>query len=140
MFAHPRCPCTSAGVSELARLLARCEGRPLVDVVFFRPEGSPESWGSTALRRAAEAIPGVRAFDDVGGREAARFGIVASGHVLLFDPGGKRLFSGGITAARGHEGDNDGAAAVLRLVARSGPSSACHPVFGCPIRTPKGPS
>jgi hypothetical protein len=108
--------------------------------VFFRPEGSAASWGRTSLRNAAEAIPGVRAVDDVGGKEAALFGIVASGHVLLYDPGGRRLFSGGITVARGHEGDNDGAAAVLRLVDGSGPAAACHPVFGCPIRVPKGPS
>ncbi|WP_165246452.1 RedB protein [Paludisphaera soli] len=140
MFAHPRCPCSAAGVSELARPVTSCDGRILVDVVFFRPEGSPDSWGRTSLRRAAEAIPGVRAVDDVGGREAALFGVVASGHVLLFDPCGRRLFSGGITVARGHEGRNDGSDAVIRLVNRAGPSASTHPVFGCAIRVLGGPA
>jgi hypothetical protein len=80
----------------------------------------------------------VRIIDDVGGREAARYGIVTSGHVLLFDPSGARLFSGGITGSRAHEGDNDGAEAVVRLVMGSGPAVPAHPVFGCAVRDSGG--
>jgi hypothetical protein len=140
MFAHPRCPCLGASLTELARVLARCDGHLRVDVFFYRPDGSPESWARTAQWRAAEAIPGVRVLDDVGGREAGRFGVVTSGHALLFGPDGVRLFSGGITAARAHEGDNDGAEAVVRLVTHSGPAPSAYPVFGCAIRDLGGPS
>ena len=66
MFAHPRCPCLGASLAELARILARSGGSVQADVFFFRPAGSPESWARTAQWRAAEAIPGVRAIDDVG--------------------------------------------------------------------------
>jgi hypothetical protein len=140
MFAHPRCPCTAASLAELARVLARCGGRLRADVFFYRPEGSPDSWTRTSNRRAAESIPGVRAVDDVGGGEAARFGATTSGHAILYGADGARLFSGGITAGRGHEGENDGADAVVRLVLQRGNAASTHPVFGCSIRVPGGRS
>jgi hypothetical protein len=140
MFAHPRCPCFGASLTELARILARCGGGLRADVFFYRPAGSPKSWARTAWWAAAEAIPGVRALEDIEGREAGRFGVVTSGHALLFGPDGACLFSGGITAARSHEGDNDGADAVVRLTTHSGPAPAVHPVFGCTIRSLGDPS
>lgn len=140
MFAHPRCPCTAASLNELARILARCGGRLHADVLFYRPEGSSESWAQTGLWRTAESLPGVRVKGDVGGSEAARFGVVTSGHILLFAPDGLRLFSGGITAARGHEGDNDGADAVVRLFTKAGPAPSVHAVFGCEVRKSGGRS
>ena len=111
---------------------------------FGRPD-PPESVGARdrRLRRAAfESIPGVRAVDDVGGGEAAWFGATTSGHAILYGADGGRLFSGGITAARGHEGENDGAEAVVRLVLQlgAGAQAATHPVFGCAIRPHGGPS
>ena len=58
--------------------------------------------------------------------------MATSGHALLFDRDGRLLFRGGITPARGHEGDNFGASAIAaRLAGR--PARAEAPVFGCPI-------
>ena len=60
---------------------------------------------------------------------------MTSGHALLFDRDGHLLFSGGITPARGHEGDNFGASAIAaRLAGRPAPAET--PVFGCPIAGP----
>ena len=70
---------------------------------------------------------------DPDGREARRFGVKGSGHVLLYEPSGDLVFSGGITPSRGHEGDNPGRSAVIDLI--NGGRAAVHrtPVFGCPL-------
>jgi hypothetical protein len=52
--------------------------------------------------------------------------------VLLFDAGGKLAFEGGITAARGHEGDNTGREAIAAHISgRPAPNS--QPTFGCAL-------
>jgi hypothetical protein len=43
------------------------------------------------------------------------------------------LFAGGITAARGHAGDNAGRSAIETLLAGGRPGYDRTPVFGCPI-------
>jgi hypothetical protein len=43
------------------------------------------------------------------------------------------MFQGGITGARGHEGDNAGQAAVIELVAGGRPSVRQTRVFGCAL-------
>ncbi|HKS16351.1 MAG TPA: hypothetical protein VJU16_03510, partial [Planctomycetota bacterium] len=63
--------------------------------------------------------------------EARRFGIETSGHVLLFSPGGARLFSGGITSARGHSGDNAGLDLALERLRNPSLPTASTSVFGC---------
>jgi hypothetical protein len=91
----------------------------------------------------------VTAVADPDGEEAQRFGAATSGHVLLFDPAGELRFSGGITASRGHVGDNDGCDRLIRLltagVGAERPSGVGIPavsrqplVYGCPIRTSWG--
>jgi hypothetical protein len=52
---------------------------------------------------------------------------------LLYSAGGERLFSGGITFARGHAGDNAGRAAIEAWSTGSPPGYRETPVFGCPI-------
>jgi hypothetical protein len=43
-------------------------------------------------------------------------------------------FSGGITDSRGHEGDNDGADAILEIVSGPGVRAVARtPVFGCTL-------
>jgi hypothetical protein len=43
------------------------------------------------------------------------------------------MFSGGITDARGHAGDNDGRDAVEAYLTGGVPGCTQTPVFGCPI-------
>jgi hypothetical protein len=108
LFAHPHCPCTRASLHELDDLLAETQNRVSVTVVFTIPEGVPADWEQGDLWNSATSIPGLRVIRDQGGKEAHQFDVVGSGHVLLYAPSGKLLFSGGITASRGHEGDNVG--------------------------------
>jgi hypothetical protein len=133
MFLHPRCPCSRASLRELARVMAQVGDRLDVLVVFFQPDDEPNAWARTDLWTAATLIPGVRIATDVGGKTASRFGAATSGQVLLYDAAGRLLFSGGITAGRGHEGDNLGRRAVMSLVRGTEPAENSCQVFGCPI-------
>jgi hypothetical protein len=105
-------------------------------VFFFAPAGSSPGWERTDLWDQAAALPGVRPIRDEGGRYARLFGARTSGQVLVFDPGARLVFSGGITAGRGHGGDNVGRAAVLALLAGREAGTATAPVFGCPLTEP----
>lgn len=133
LFAHPRCPCTRATLEELDRLMVRCAERCTAKVVFFLPEGEPETWAETDLWEHAVRIPGVTVLSDPGGREAARFGALTSGEVLLYAPGGALLYQGGITASRGHAGESAGSNALQALVRGELQGFSEAPVFGCPI-------
>ena len=135
MFAHPRCPCTRSSIAELARLMAHCGERVAARVYFYLPEKSSGEWDKTDLWASAAAIPGVQTFADRGGDEHRRFGATISGETLLYQTDGTLAFRGGITAARGHEGDNNGRSAIESIVFGESalPST---PVFGCELTNP----
>ena len=135
MFAHPKCPCTRASLGELNRLLANCDNRPSVHVFFLKPDGQNDDWAKDDLWRSAANIPGLVLHEDAGGREAEHFGAQTSGHVVLYDSRGRLLFKGGITAARGHAGDNTGENLILaRLSGQDAGTAKETPVFGCALR------
>jgi hypothetical protein len=133
MFVHPRCPCTHASISELARLLARAPVRLQTHVIVAEPAGVAAGWTDTELVRRAHGIPGVDVFRDEAGREAARFHAVVSGLAVLYDATGRRLFSGGITASRGHEGDSFGQERLLAVLSGRHADRDESPVFGCAL-------
>ena len=64
---------------------------------------------------------------------AIRFHVTTSGQTLLFNDQGKLLFSGGITYARGHSGDNAGQAAIESFLAGQDPGYHQTSTYGCPI-------
>jgi hypothetical protein len=137
MFAHPDCPCTRASIGELAVLMTHCQNRVRVEVVFLDPKGSSGKWLHTDLWRSAESIPGVIVQADEDGSEAAYFQATTSGQVVLYDAGGKLLFSGGITSSRGHYGDSTGLADIIRLLNHEEARTRKTPVFGCSLLDPK---
>lgn len=131
-FAHPKCPCTRASLSELERLLARSSGKVSAVVVISSYANFTNEPVQGDFWRQAEAIPGVTVMAD-SGREARRFGIETSGHVVLFDAAGRRQFSGGITASRGHAGDNVGEDALASILGGDPKTLDRSPVFGCSL-------
>jgi hypothetical protein len=133
VLAHPRCDCTQASMTELAELIARTRERPKTYVVFIKPGVVPNGWERTDLWRRAAQIPDVTVIRDDAGLEAQRFGAETSGQVFLYGANGGLLFSGGITASRGHAGDNAGRATILALLNREQPTETVTPVFGCPL-------
>lgn len=133
MLLHPRCSCSRASLSELARLMARVSGRVTAHLVFYRAANEPSGSEVTDLWQDAASIPGVDVSSD-DGVEIEAFGAAASGQVLLYDDIGALAFNGGITFARGHAGDNDGRRDLESLILARQSESNRTPVFGCALR------
>ncbi len=141
VVAHPKCPCSSASIDELARLMANCQGKVEAYVLFMLPSEergrttlSKEEWQNTPLRRQAQAISGVTVLSDPNGQEGDRFGVATSGNALLYAPDGRLLFAGGLTGSRGHSGDNAGREALESwILNHQGPQES--PVYGCAMHS-----
>jgi hypothetical protein len=133
MLAHPHCPCTRATIEELNKLMAQAEGRVSAYVLFLKPTGSSTDWEKTDLWQSAARIPGVNVVADDNGIEAHRFHAATSGQTALYDTDGRLIFSGGITSARGHEGDNAGRAAIVSLLNNRETVATETAVYGCPL-------
>ena len=131
MVAHPHCPCTRATIRELALLMARCEGLVKAYVLFYRPQGFGENWEKSDLWYSAAAIPGVTVIEDEVGAEAQRFHATVSGQTMLYDVQGRLRFNGGITASRGHNGDNAGRSAIVSFLTQGAITRPEVFVFGC---------
>ncbi|HWI17655.1 MAG TPA: hypothetical protein VNT81_07910 [Vicinamibacterales bacterium] len=129
MVVHPECGCSEASISELARLMARAR-MPFNTVILFQAIGGSDATAGR-LWSSASALPGVTAIVDHDGSRSRAFGARVSGQAFLFDRGGALLFSGGLTAARAHAGDNDGVTAVLAALHTGSAPLATTPVFGC---------
>ncbi len=136
MFIHDCCPCTRASLAELAKIMARSPVELHVYVVALEPGADQVSRCRTNLLKSAAMIPGVTVVVDPNGDEARRFGALTSAHTFLYDENGNLLFDGGITAGRGHSGDNRGQTAVLTLITdHQNPTflNSRTSVFGCPL-------
>lgn len=133
MLAHPHCPCTRASINELSRLMTQARGRVTAYVLFVKPPSFSDGWVQSELWASAAAIPGVTPVMDDDGVEAGRFHAATSGQTVLYDAAGNLLFSGGITSARGHAGDNAGRAAIVSLLTSDEAEERGTPVFGCPL-------
>lgn len=133
LFLHPKCGCSLATLTEFTRALRRSEESVAVKAVFYCPPKTSTAWVHGELWEAASQIPGCQCTIDVGGRECKTFGVSSSGHVLLFDERGDRVFSGGVTSSRGHEGDNLGGQLLAELIGGRSSEAVELPVFGCQI-------
>ncbi|MBA2116445.1 hypothetical protein [Bremerella alba] len=131
VFIHPQCPCSVATLNELTRIQSICGARLNTQVVFYSP--IHEHWEDTSKVRQALAIPNVNITNDTDGKLAQQFGALTSGHSLLYTSDGRRVFSGGITPARGHEGENLGRNSIVQYVLDGKTSCDKTNVFGCPI-------
>lgn len=132
-FAHPKCPCTRASIRELSRLMTSVNGNLQAYVIFSKPADESEEWTATDLRTNAEAIPNVRVLIDEDERETQIFNAQTSGLTLLYDRDGSLRFDGGITASRGHEGDNAGSRAIFEIITENVVKTTETAVFGCPL-------
>jgi hypothetical protein len=138
MFAHPQCGCSRASLGELAIIMAHSRNRLSASVFFYKPRGEQGESTRSELWEMAKAIPGVRVFEDINASVAKSFGVFTSGQTLLYDRTGRLLFKGGITAFRGHSGDNPGRSAITALLQGDARGKSdfplTTPVFGCSLR------
>lgn len=138
--AHPRCACTRASITELARLVSSVGAKVKLHILFVRPEGVADEWMRTDTWESASLIPGATVTEDPGGAEARRFGAETSGQVVVYDAEGRLAFRGGITGSRGHEGENAGLAgaiASVRAAAAPAEGALASAVFGCALAEAK---
>lgn len=136
LFLHPRCPCSSASITELDRMLSRHPGIFRAYAVVTIPPGVRSGWEKGHNLDAALRLPDVSVVLDQDGVLAREFGATDSGTVLAFAPDGARLFAGGITASRGHEGESLGSLALEDIAVGRAPRQTESPVFGCPMMGP----
>jgi hypothetical protein len=140
MLVHPHCTCTRASLGELAEAIARARTTPKTYVLFMTPQHFPDGWENTDLWRTAAGLAGVTVVRDDDGREVEHFGGATSGQTLLYDARGVLLFSGGITGARAHPGDNVGRQSLVALLNREPAARRGTSVFGCPLFHPDADS
>ncbi len=131
MFAHPMCSCTRASLTELRDLVSELGGR-FTRFVYFAPP-----WGDSDLWSDARSIDGLQVAKDTDEYEAHLFGARTSGYVVVYDEAGRLRYSGGITRARSHVGDNTGLRNIAALLRKQTDTAFKGPVFGCPLEDPE---
>jgi hypothetical protein len=136
LFVHPNCPCTQATIVELERLLSSFQSTGRLDrlelwVVAAIPRCAPKKWTFTSLIERSLRLPKAKLCLDHGGIESSRFAALTSGTVMLYSPGGRLRYFGGVTAARGHAGANAGIATLARLLTGESGSTSAVPALGC---------
>ena len=131
LLAHPDCPCTRATMTELGKLAAKLDKKAVIHVLFVGI--SETDAAAKSLVESARAVPGIHVAFDPDGSHAKRFGAWTSGQALLFKADGTRVFAGGITPSRGHEGDNLGSEAIVERVLRDRSPASLTSVFGCSL-------
>lgn len=140
MLSHPDCPCTKASLAELEIVMAQAQRQLTAVILFGKPGSAATEIESSELWHTAARIPGVQPLFDARGAGSRSFHGYVSGQTMLYDPSGRLVFSGGITSARGHQGDNNGANAVLLRVRGDTRAPASTPVFGCSLHDPDAQS
>jgi hypothetical protein len=136
VFLHPQCPCSEASLEELRLVLDRCGLRVSAHALLLLPIHRPGGSGRSKIEEELAGLNDVCTEPDTGGSEARRFRVETSGHVVIYDTQGRLSYSGGITAARGQQGENLGRAAVIDLILGEGGAQQGTPVFGCPLFMP----
>jgi hypothetical protein len=133
LFLHPRCPCSRATLNEFSEALAHTSKPMRCYIVFAASDLSNATTSTSDLWEAASRMSGVKLIKDNDCVIAKAFGAQTSGQTFLYDSNGNLLFHGGITASRGHAGDNIGRSAIKSFVETGRADTASTPVFGCSL-------
>jgi hypothetical protein len=137
---HPLCSCTRATLKELEDSAPTWKRPYRTTFLIYKAKpaiASDFDWHRAAYIREAQQALHAEVVEDINGEQAAKLGALTSGEVLLYssaDQQGSRrlLFSGGVTAGRGMEGENGGIASLEHSInAPNTPTEAHAPVYGC---------
>jgi len=137
VFLHPMCPCSKATIEELTDILAAHGKNIHPKFVIMTPDDADPAWNNSSLMQKVKAIPGGEIIHSPHGSLEKLFSVHTSGQILLYNPEGQLVFSGGITTARGERGENQGSIALTQALSHL-PTQllAQSPVFGCPLASP----
>ena len=130
---HPECPCSQATLEELDSIVTQCSNQLSVRVICMPYDDLAEPVERSRIWLRAKRISGITVIRDSLGAEVRRFDARTSGETRLYGPEGELLFHGGITASRGHVGENRGQSAIINFVAHGARAGepVVTPVFGC---------
>ena len=131
MVVHPKCGCSKASLGELSKLVARFPNVLDVKILFIEPKDAGPDWMLSENWAAANEIAGAEVHPDTEGTLAQAFKVKTSGITLLYNREGGLLFHGGITASRGHWGDNTGSQAIGEIISKGSSATSTTAVFGC---------
>lgn len=132
--AHPQCPCLPATLEQVLPLTTGADA-PALRVLVMTPRRLPPEWDPAAATAVRAGLPPGSVVDDLDGELARQLGMLTTGHVLLYGDRGELLFDGGVTAGRGHRGDNTAARTLRARVADRRPLGDSPSVYGCPVQT-----
>ncbi|MBB5058216.1 hypothetical protein HDF16_002930 [Granulicella aggregans] len=154
---HPLCSCTRATLKELEDAAPNWKQPYRTTFLIYKSKPQPDTitpasdfdWHHAAYIRDAQKALNAEVVDDLNGEQAAKLGALTSGEVLLYsapDQHGSRhlVFSGGVTAGRGMEGENTGIATLSQALNAAFTQPGAHaPVYGCGLAalsnsTPRG--
>ena len=130
-FLHPECSCSRASLAEAEKVLLSLpdvSSVRLEAIVYTSPEVAYQEDG-----RFSGDLDWKITLDEEGAI-ASRFGIEASGHVVVADYQGQILFTGGVTASRGHRGANAHSVLLNEALNNVAPQKRAPiqtPVYGC---------
>jgi hypothetical protein len=142
---HPLCSCTRATLKELEDSAPHWKLPYRATFLIYKSKPQPNAatilpgfdWHRATYIREAQQTLHAEVVEDIDGQQAARLGALTSGDVLFYsapDQHGSRklLFSGGVTAGRGMEGENGGIAALEQSINAANTLAEAHaPVYGC---------
>jgi hypothetical protein len=130
---HPHCECSHASLKEL-ELLLKLSGKKVESyILVLKPTGMPLEWVQSELYEEAREIHATVVITDLGGMESKKFGLEASGQVLLYDARGNLAFSGGITPAASQRGDCIGIQSIQAILSGELNYERLAPVYGCSL-------
>lgn len=132
MFIHPKCPCSVASLNALELIIRSCHSQPSAEVIVVGADESQIASNAFALVAKARAIPDAIVRSELL-NEAKLYGARTSGHLVVLNADKQELFRGGITPARGHEGQSVGMECVKSLLTGYAPAERTRPVYGCPL-------
>lgn len=130
MFLHPGCACSKASLSELSRLMSEHQNLT-AQVVFMKSAKIEKLFSENELVKKAKLLPRTKIVFDLNGAESKLFKAETSGLTHLYQ-NEELLFSGGLTQARGHEGESAGKDSI-RSHLKGIRSIASSLVYGCDI-------
>ena len=133
MVVHPKCSCSEASIGELSKLVARFPNILHAKILFVISLNADQNWKESDNWIAANEIPGAEVKYDIDGKLTKIFNLKTSGSTLLYNSKGELLFSGGITASRGHWGDNTGTQAISDIITKGSSDAKATAVFGCKV-------
>lgn len=136
MALHPHCPCSRASLGELQRLQGKTGNAARLIVLVYVPEEQNQVWAEGLSIAQLNRLDAEILYDS-GGLVCRELGLNTSGETLFYNTRGKLLFSGGITASRGHAGANYGITYIQNALIHQTVDPSETPVFGCSISSAK---